>query len=106
MKKHRLAKALLLLILLALVLTSCEAHVGNDRFDVKWYVIAIPATVFAAACVVIAGIVLSKNTYVCPECGERFHPKWWRAMFSLHDGSDRVLKCPHCGHKGFCRKED
>ncbi len=106
MKKHSVAKAFLLLILLALFLTSCEAHVGNDRFDVKWYVIAIPATVFTVACVVIAGIVLSKNTYVCPECGERFHPKWWRAMLSLHDGSDRVFKCPHCGRKGFCRKED
>ena len=108
MKKYRLAKALLLLILLALVLTSCEAHVGNDRFDVKWYVIAIPATVFGAACFVIACVVLSENTYVCPECGKRFRPKWWRAMFSLHYGSDpdRVLKCPHCGHQGFCRKED
>ena len=106
MKKHSIAKALLLLILLALVFTSCEVHVGNDRFDVKWYVIAIPTTVFVAACVVIAGIVLSKNAYVCPECGKLFHPKWWRAMFSLHDGSDRVLKCPHCGRKGFCRKED
>ena len=108
MKKQNVAKALsvLVLILILLVLTSCEVHVGNNRADVKWYVIAIPVTVFVVACVVIAGIVLSKNTYVCPECGERFRPKWWRAMFSLHDGSDRVLKCPHCGHKGFCRKED
>ena len=105
--KNSIAKTLLLLILLALVLTSCEVHVGDYRTDVKWYVIAVPVIVFAAACFVIAGIVLSKNTYVCPECGERFRPKWWRAVFSpLHDGSDRVLKCPHCGHKGFCRKED
>ena len=86
MKKYRIATALLLLILFALVLTSCEVHVGNNRADVKWYVIAIPATIFAVACVVIAGIVLSKNTYVCPECGKRFRPKWWRAVFTFHDG--------------------
>ena len=106
MNRRKIAKTLSILIPLALALTSCEVHVGNNRTDVAWYVIAIPATVFIVACVVIAGIVLSRNTYVCPECGKRFHPKWWRAMFSLHDGSDRVLKCPHCGHKGFCRKED
>ena len=106
MKKHSVAKAFLLLILLALVLTSCEVHVGNERTDVKWYVIAVPTIIFAAACFVTAGVVLSENTYVCPECGKRFRPKWWRAMFSLRINSDRVLKCPHCGHKGFCRKED
>ena len=106
MKKQRIAKALSILILIVLVLTSCEVHVGNNRADVKWYVIAVPAIVFVVACVVTAGIVLSKNTYVCPECEKRFHPKWWCAMLSLHINSDRVFKCPHCGRKGFCRKED
>ena len=106
MKKQRIAKALSILILIVLVLTSCEVHVGNNRADVKWYVIAVPAIVFVVACVVTAGIVLSKNTYVCPECEKRFHPKWWCAMLSLHINSDRVLKCPHCGRMGFCRKED
>ena len=106
MKKTKIAMALSILILTALVLTSCEVHFGNNRAYVQWYVIAVPVIVFVIACLVIAGVILSKNTYVCPECGKRFHPKWYRAMLTPHINSDRVLKCPHCGKKSLCRKED
>jgi len=93
-------------LLLALSLTSCEVHFGDQKYEVEWYVIAIPTVLIIISATAIAGAVLSKNTYICPECGHKFRPKWWQAALSLHVNSDRVFKCPNCGHKGFCRKED
>ena len=93
-------------LLPALSLTSCETHIGSRQYEVAWYVIAIPTVLIIVSAMAVAGIVLSKNTYVCPECGHRFHPKWWQAAVYLHVNSDRVFKCPKCGRKGFCRKED
>ena len=97
---------LLILLLTVLNLTSCEVHFGNSRYYVGWYVIAVPVIIIAAVILVTGGVILSKNTYVCSKCGKHFHPKWWRAMLSLHINSDRVFKCPHCGHKGLCRREN
>lgn len=93
-------------LLSALLLTSCEVHFGDRKYEVEWYVVAIPTVLIVVLSAVIAGTVLSKNTYVCSKCSHRFHPKWWQAAFSFHLNSDRVFKCPNCGHKGFCRKED
>ena len=106
MKKTRQIYAICIFAVLTLLLTACEAHIGGRSFEVPWYFIAIPAAVFSALMIVIAGVAISKNTYVCTECSHRFHPKWWKAAFSLHLNSDRLFKCPNCGHKGFFRKED
>lgn len=100
-------RAILTAVLLsALLLTSCEVHFGDRKYEVEWYVVAVPIVLIVVLSAVIAGTVLSKNTYVCSKCSHRFHPKWWQAAFSFHLNSDRVFKCPNCGHKGFCRKED
>ena len=99
-------KLLAAIVFPVLFLTSCEVHIGAQKYDVEWYVIAIPVVLILVLSFVITGIVLSKNTYVCPKCGHKFHPKWWQAGLSLHINSDRVFKCPECGHKGFCKKDN
>ena len=106
MRKTKQISTICVFTALALSLTACEAHIGDHSFEVPWYFIAIPVAVFSALVFVITGVVISKNTYVCTECSHRFHPKWWKAAFSLHLNSDRLFKCPNCGHKGFFRKED
>ena len=87
------------------LLSSCDVHFFGTHYDVEWYVIAIPTAIVVAVVTILAGVVLSKNTYVCPKCGHRFHPKWWQTL-TIHVGSDRLLRCPKCKHKGMCRKED
>ncbi|MBQ6552914.1 MAG: hypothetical protein IJL83_04805 [Clostridia bacterium] len=105
MKKAKRISFCCVLAVLPLLLTACEAHIGNHSFEVPWYFIAIPVALFTVLVFVIAGIAISKNTYVCTECSHRFHPKWWKAAVSLHMNSSRLFKCPNCGHKGFFRKE-
>lgn len=55
---------------------------------------------------IIAQIIISRQKYVCPKCGAVISPKWYHFSASLHRGSDRIVKCPHCKRKGFCRKCD
>ena len=101
------------LFCLTVPLCSCEVHVGTTRYDVAWWVIAIPVTlIFAvtfAVCFFVIGKAMSRRKYVCPECRKGFFPKRW-AVFCPHAGDTYILKCPHCGRKGFCRpsrhKED
>ena len=102
----RTIKFLTAVILPVIFLTSCEAHLGPQKYEVEWYVVTVPTVLVIAASLVITGIVLSKKTYVCPKCGHRFRPKWYQAAISVHAGSDRLFKCPNCGNRGFCRKED
>lgn len=91
-----------LIILLTLTLTSCRVNWFDTHYDVPWYVIAIPTAIFAAVIFLIAGKTISNKCFVCPKCGERFHPDFFVSMFSMHIGSDRYFKCPKCGRKGFC----
>ncbi len=93
---------LTLLVILTLTLTSCRVNWFGESYDMPWYVVAIPTLIFCAVVFFIAGRSIAKKIYVCPKCGEEFHPNFWLAMCSIHMGSDRVFKCPKCGHKGFC----
>lgn len=85
-----------------LLLTACEVHFGTARYDVPWWVIAVPDVLIVILVWILAGKFISKRKYVCTECGKSFHPKWWAAGVSVHMNSDRLFRCPHCGHKGFC----
>ena len=84
-------------------LSSCRVNWFGEQVDVEWWLIAIPVALLVIAVLMIGKITFSEKTYICPECKKTFRPKWWKALFAIHMNSDRVLKCPHCGRKGFCK---
>ena len=94
--------ALILIVLLAATLTSCYVHVGRTYYERPWWYVTLIALAFIVPSLILVGIYISRHDYICSECGGRFHPKWYTAAFSIHIGSRRVFKCPHCGHRGFC----
>lgn len=102
----KLKKILLAALISALALTalSCDVHVGSRHWDVEWYYIAVPVVIVVAASLFIAGKVIMKFTYVCPNCREKFSPKFSQTLFSVHIGSSRFFRCPHCGKRGLCKK--
>ncbi|WP_332236986.1 MerR family transcriptional regulator [Sporolactobacillus sp. KGMB 08714] len=45
----------------------------------------------------------SKNTdYICVACNTQFKPTLGQFLFSKHTPRTRKLKCPKCGHTGYC----
>ena len=92
-----------LLLILALSLTSCRVNWFTRQYDVPWWGVAIPAAVFSLVAIASATLYICRKTYVCPHCKEHFRPTKRQAMFSMHCGSDRHFRCPHCGKKSFCR---
>ena len=83
-------------------LTSCKVNWFDKQYDAPWWAIAIPVIIFSVIVLIATGIYLASKEYICPQCNQKFRPKWWRAMLSIHVGSDRLFKCPHCGKRGFC----
>ncbi|MBQ7353691.1 MAG: hypothetical protein IJW54_06805 [Clostridia bacterium] len=96
-------KILITLALLMLTLTSCEVSWGNERYDVPWYYIAIPVTLFVIIILIISGYFIFKRTYICPKCEKEFKPtKWYNLLWTVHFCGSRLFKCPHCKRTSFC----
>lgn len=97
-------KKLLLAITLltsTILLSSCKVHWLGNAIDVPWYLVAIPVVVL----LVVLYIFMLSDTYICPECKTEIKPKWYHFSIALHVDDKRVIKCPHCGRKGFCEKK-
>ena len=101
MKKLSLIFVIIFSLLLSF--TSCKVNWFGEQTDAPWYTVAIPLAVIAIAILIIGKVTFSKKEYICPECKTVFFVKWWKALFALHYNSDRVLKCPNCGRRGFCK---
>jgi len=91
-----------LICLVEFSLTSCQVNWFDKHYDVHWLVIAVPVVIFSFIVWIVAGKYIAAKKYICPQCNRSFNPKWWKSALSVHLGDDRVLKCPHCGRKGFC----
>ena len=42
--------------------------------------------------------------YECPKCKKRYVPNFYIALFAMHFGRTRLMKCPHCGKRGWHKK--
>ena len=96
----------LLMILSAYLLTACKVNVFGSSYDVPWYIIGVPCILFLLACVLTAHGSIVRRTYQCPGCGKRFKPKWYEISSWIHLNDERVMRCPKCGRKGFCKRQD
>ena len=92
----------LLMFVLMACLTSCQVNWFDKQYTVPWWLVVIPSVIIVVVALVLTGKHITSQQYVCPECGEKFYPNFWKAMFSVHMNDNRVLKCPYCGRKGFC----
>ena len=70
---------------------------------------AIPLMVLGFVIIVVTGMIGFRieqiaGYYECPHCHTRYVPTYARAMFSMHAGRDKYMKCPHCGKKDWQKK--
>jgi DNA-directed RNA polymerase subunit RPC12/RpoP len=95
----RFLKISLLCMIILLCLTSCTVNWFGETREAPWWTIAIPVVVVS-----IAGCYfIYSATYVCPRCGFEFKPKWYELSALVHMGRARIMKCPSCGKRGYCK---
>ena len=93
--------SIIMLIVLTFSLSGCTVNWFGESYDVPWFVIAVPVAVIC----VIGHVYIMSGTYVCPECGEIFKPKWYQISAYVHFMSERLIKCPKCKKINYCRRK-
>ncbi len=91
---------------LAGVLSSCTVRVSwfDSYFYAPWWAVAVPVTVASVIVWVVAYAWCVRKTYRCPECGADIKPGWNEFSVCIHLNGERVVRCPVCGRRGFCRR--
>lgn len=64
------------------------------------FIIFLPLFIIYA--IWISTYYFKRVAYICPHCKEVFVPTFKEAFFAKHTPKLRKLKCPSCGHKGYC----
>ena len=49
--------------------------------------------------------IIATATYVCPECGASFKPKWYQISAYFHFMGERLIKCPNCKKSNYCKRK-
>lgn len=90
-----------ILIGLALIVLSVELSLPT------WGVVVM---LVGGCLILLVGVILAIALdlkyceYACGVCGHRFVPTTWAYVCGMHIASRRLLKCPRCGKRNWCRK--
>ncbi len=61
-----------------------------------WLAVAVPYGIW------FSRWYFRKMAYICPQCHTVFQPSIKEGMWARHTYATRRLRCPACGHHGFC----
>ena len=71
-----------------------------------WQLVVILAAcvVFLIPCFYALKLELSVGAYKCKNCGYEIIPTYSEALWAMHKGTTRYLKCPKCNKRTWCKK--
>ena len=71
-----------------------------------WKVVTILAVciLFLAPCFYALKLEVSVGAYKCKNCGYEIVPTYCEALWAMHRGTTRYLKCPNCHKRTWCKK--
>ena len=71
-----------------------------------WQIISILALciVFLIPCFYALKLEVSVGAYKCKNCGNKIIPTYSQALWAMHKGTTRYLKCPHCNKRTWHKK--
>ena len=71
-----------------------------------WQVVAILAItiIFLIPCFYALKLEVSVGSYKCKNCGCEIVPTYQEALWAMHRGTTRHLKCPNCKKRTWCKK--
>ncbi|MBR2883775.1 MAG: helix-turn-helix domain-containing protein [Clostridia bacterium] len=59
---------------------------------------------FLMPCFYALKLEVSVGAYKCKNCGHEIVPTYSEALWSMHRGTTRYLKCPKCSKRTWCKK--
>lgn len=71
-----------------------------------WQVVAILGIciIFLLPCFYALKLEVSVGVYKCKKCGCEIVPTYSEALWAMHMGTTRHLKCPRCEKRTWCKK--
>ena len=71
-----------------------------------WQLVAILGicVVFLIPCFYALKLEVSVGAYKCKKCGHEIVPTYNQALWAMHCGTTRYLKCPNCNRRTWCKK--
>ena len=60
--------------------------------------------VFLIPCFYALNLEISVGAYKCKNCGHEIVPTYSEALWAMHSGTTRYLKCPKCNKRTWCKK--
>ena len=60
--------------------------------------------VFLIPCFYALKLEISVGAYKCKNCGHEIVPTYSEALWAMHSGTTRYLKCPKCNQRTWCKK--
>ena len=62
------------------------------------------SVVFLIPCFYALKLEVSVGAYKCKNCGHEIVPTYSEALWAMHNGTTRYLKCPKCNKRTWCKK--
>ena len=71
-----------------------------------WQLVAVLGIciVFLIPCFYALKLEISVGAYKCKNCGCEIVPTYSQALWAMHSGTTRYLKCPKCNKRTWCKK--
>ncbi len=71
-----------------------------------WQIVTILGicVVFLIPCFYALKLEVSVGAYKCKNCGHEIVPSYSEALWAMHRGTTRYLKCPKCNKRTWCKK--
>lgn len=96
-------------LIMAISILSLMAGIFITVFFVPvgiWQLISILSlcVVFLIPCFYALKLEVSVGTYKCKNCGYNIVPTYSQALWAMHRGTTRYLKCPNCKKHTWCKK--
>ena len=71
-----------------------------------WQLVSVLSlcVVFLIPCFYALKLEISIGAYKCKNCGCEIIPTYSQALWAMHRGTTRYLKCPNCKKRTWCKK--
>ena len=96
-------------VIMGISLTALLAGIFVAAFLIEdgiWQLVTILGicVVFFIPCFYALKLEVSVGAYKCKNCGQEIVPTYSEALWAMHRGTTRHLKCPRCQKRTWCKK--